>query len=219
MNQSLKENTTNICSLCLDELSDKNDIVKPCSYSELHYYHKECINKLKNCGFSISEKCPLCKNMLKKEYLSQSDIINHPSLHPLWASFAFSMEEENEILSCIKNNNYTKFDELRKRSRVPSSKFNYSNYLENSIFKQLLVKHELERLTDLSNDIAYYPNDLDIVYSVYNNQNQIAINLINNQRFNPKFSDRTMLYIELKDYPEVFNVLTEKMNMLNISFN
>ena len=215
--------TTDVCSLCLDELNSLDTITNACSYSDKHCFHKECIEKLVNSNLELRDKCPLCKNSLKNEYLPSFSAYtqfknNHPTEHPFWRSFQFDRESESKVLEDISlSNDFTLFDELRNSKKVPSSEFNYSNYFQNSIFKQLIAKNEITRLTSLSLDSAYYPNDLDIVYCVHKGYNQIALNLINNQRFNPKFSDRTMLYIELQHQPQILNLYLDKIRYLRLS--
>ena len=218
-------NTTilDICSICLDYIKDDNQnlIVKPCSYSDIHCFHAKCIDILVSSGLPLSDKCPLCKHTLKNEFLKsekKSDTKGetnntHPTNHYIWKSFAFSTVEENAIIEQLNNNNFNLYDELRNRKKVPTSRFDYSDYRDNSIFKQLIDKKDIQRLFSLSTDIAYYPHDLDIIYSAYYGYTEIAKNLLNNQRFNILYSNNTMLYIELEKYPEVFQLLKEKMRI------
>lgn len=64
------------CSICFDEISDKDKKVIKCS----HVYHEKCIEK----WFQLSYKCPLCRdskfnisfNEYEKHYWEQSKRIN-----------------------------------------------------------------------------------------------------------------------------------------------
>jgi hypothetical protein len=210
------------CSICLDELKH-NTLIQPCTHSNLHTFHLECIQSLVKNNFN---NCPICKSLLKNEYLNKSNIIspeNHPRNHYFWKSFQYSFDEETDIYYELHTDNlsedeelklYKTYDQLSKK--VPSSDFDLHMYFRSSIFRRLLMiktKESLKRLTELSKNIAYYPHDLDIVLSYRKGYTDIAINLINNQRYNPLYSDHTMMTLELNDNPEVYQKYLKKYNM------
>jgi hypothetical protein len=196
-----------ICCICLDKIYENDDICRPCSYSELHCFHTRCIVQCR----VFNSLCPLCKSKLKNE---TNGVDDHPSNHYFWKSFTITPEEESSILQQLSENNFTLFDEMRSKNRVPSSRFNYSTYFSGSIFKQLLDKNEengmMSRLKSLSKDISYYPHDLDIVLSCKKGLFKIAKNLINNPRYNYKFSDQYLLHFELSNYHDIFQYYKRK---------
>ena len=210
------------CSICLDELKHST-LIQPCSHSNLHTFHLECIQSLIKNNFN---RCPICKSPLKKEYLNNSSTIspeNHPRNHTFWKSFEYSFDEETTIFYELllhfegeidESKLYKTYDELIKK--VPSSDFDLHMYFRSSIFRKLLMiktKESLKRLTELSKNIAYYPHDLDIVLSTRKGYTDIAINLINNQRYNPLYSDHTMMTLELNDNPDVYHSYIKKYKL------
>lgn len=210
------------CSICLDELK-YNTIVQPCTYSELHTFHLECIHSLVKNNFN---NCPICKSNLKEEYLQNFSLIlsdNHPRNHILWKNFQYSFDEETDIyyeLSLHFNGEvdeskiYKTYDALSKK--VPSSDFDLHMYFRSSIFRRLLMintKESLKRLNELSKNIAYYPHDLDIILCYRKGHTDIVINLINNQRYNPLYSDHTMMTLELNDDPDIYYQYLKKYQM------
>ncbi len=203
------------CSVCLDEIKELK-VIHGCKQSELHTFHLECIQSLVENNF---KHCPMCKAELKEEYLIVNNeetksilrLENHPQNHPLWRSFLYSYDEESTIFYELCDNIYTTYDALIKK--VPHSEFSLVEYHRCSIFRKLLImktKDSLDRLKVLASNIAYYPHDLDIILCTRKGYTDLAISLIKNKRYNPVYSNHTMMVLELQDEPEVYHFYTQR---------
>ena len=203
------------CSICLDDIKELK-VIHGCKQSELHTFHLECIQSLVKNNF---KNCPMCKSELKNEYLNVNEdeekainrLQNHPQKHSFWRSFLYSYDEEATVYYELCENIFTTYDALIKK--VPRSEFSLVEHHRCSIFKKLLImktKESLERLKALASNLAYYPHDLDIVLSTRKGYPDLAISLINNRRYNPLYSNHTMMVLELEEDADVYYTYMKK---------
>jgi hypothetical protein len=83
----------------------------------------------------------------------------------------------------------------------------------------LKTKDSLDRLKVLASNLAYYPHDLDIVFSARKGYTELAILLIKNKRYNPMYSDHTMMTLELKDEEEIYSEYLKKYRICSRYYN
>ncbi len=60
--------TSDTCAICLEELTPET-IVHPCTQSESHCFHRDCITNWVKAG---GIDCPICRSPLKSEFLPQT---------------------------------------------------------------------------------------------------------------------------------------------------
>lgn len=192
--------SSDTCVICLDDLTP-DTTVHPCTQSELHCFHKVCIDDLVKSG---GKDCPICRSPLKPEFLPipQQPTIPQQRIQNVEIPFVFQGQRypvpDINFRDSITNAQQEEI--IRQRIQNDPNFFNLVEILETIASRQYLLEtlNELNLFNDLSIIIGI-PN---VRYMLYDPQNQTIPNFFRHT-YRP---GRSVVYFDQDDYDRVFGL-------------